>query len=69
VFTQTKVSASDKTNQPIPLQIALKVLMGTVANEDGRFYPELQTYTTIVITWFDKEITLERLIIILDSVK
>jgi hypothetical protein len=52
VSTQTKVSASDKTNLPIPLQIASKVLMGTVANDDGRFYLELQAYNTIVITWF-----------------
>jgi hypothetical protein len=68
VFAQTKVSGTivDKTNLPIPFaNVAFKGSnVGTVANDDGRFYLESpHAYNTIVITsvgFSDKEITLEK---------
>ena len=68
LFAQTKVSGIvvDKTNQPIPFaNVAFKDSnVGTVANEDGRFYLESPTtYTALIVTsvgFSDKEVTLEK---------
>jgi len=68
LFAQTKVSGIvvDKTNQPIPFaNVAFKDSnVGTVANEDGRFYLESPTtYTALIVTsvgFSDREVTLEK---------
>nr|WP_315199808.1 DUF5686 family protein [uncultured Flavobacterium sp.] len=68
IFGQTKVSGIvvDKLKQPIPYAnvVFKNSSIGTVTNEDGRFYMESpNTYTTLVITsigFSDKEITLTK---------
>ncbi|WP_348824298.1 DUF5686 and carboxypeptidase-like regulatory domain-containing protein [Flavobacterium aestuarii] len=67
-FGQTKVSGIvvDKLKQPIPYAnvVFKNSSIGTVTNEDGRFYMESpNTYTTLLITsigFSDKEITLAK---------
>lgn len=68
LFAQTKVSGIivDKSNQPIPFaNVVLKGSnIGTMSNEDGRFYIESPTtYNALIVSsvgFSDKEITLEK---------
>nr|WP_315152980.1 DUF5686 family protein [uncultured Flavobacterium sp.] len=68
IFAQTKVSGIvvDKLKQPIPYAnvVFKNSSIGTVTNEDGRFYMESpNSYTTLLITsigFADKEITLAK---------
>ena len=68
VFGQTKVSGIvvDKLKQPVPYAnvVFKNSSVGTVTNEDGRFYMESpNTYSTLLITsigFADKEITLAK---------
>lgn len=68
IFAQTKVSGIviDKSKQPIPFAnvVFKNSSIGTVTNEDGRFYMESpNTYTTLVISsigFSEKEIPLTK---------
>jgi hypothetical protein len=68
IFAQTKVSGIvvDKLKQPVPYAnvVFKNSSIGTVTNEDGRFYMESpNSYTTLLITsigFADKEITLAK---------
>jgi hypothetical protein len=68
IFGQTKVSGIvvDKLKQPVPYAnvVFKNSSIGTVTNEDGRFYMESpNNYTTLLITsigFSDKEITLTK---------
>jgi len=68
IFAQTKVSGIvvDKSNQPIPFAnvVFKNSNLGTVTNEDGRFYIETpKTYTMIVVSsegFSEREIVLEK---------
>ncbi|REG96241.1 DUF5686 and carboxypeptidase-like regulatory domain-containing protein [Flavobacterium aquicola] len=68
IFGQTKVSGIvvDKLKQPVPYAnvVFKNSSIGTVTNEDGRFYMESpNTYTILLITsigFADKEITLSK---------
>ncbi len=70
IFGQTKVSGVvlDKTNQPVPFAnvVFKNSNVGTMSNEDGRFYIESsKNYTGLLVTsvgYSDKEITLSKLI-------
>jgi hypothetical protein len=68
IFAQTKVSGIviDKSKQPIPFAnvVFKNTSIGTVTNEDGRFYIESpNTYTTLLISsigFSEREITLTK---------